>query len=53
MAELSYLEAIRSGLLAEMRQDASVYVFGEDVALGGPLRSHSGDRRGVGVRTGW
>ena len=37
MPELSYLEAIRSGLLAEMRQDASVYVFGEDVALGGPF----------------
>jgi len=37
MAELSYLEAIRSGLLAEMRQDSSVYVFGEDVALGGPF----------------
>ena len=37
MPELSYLEAIRTGLLAEMRQDASVYVFGEDVALGGPF----------------
>ena len=37
MPELSYLEAIRSGLLAEMRQDPSVYVFGEDVALGGPF----------------
>ena len=37
MAELSYLEAIRAGLLAEMRQDASVYVFGEDVSLGGPF----------------
>ena len=37
MPELSYLEAIRSGLLAEMRQDASVYIFGEDVALGGPF----------------
>ena len=37
MAQLSYLEAIRSGLLAEMRQDLSVYVFGEDVALGGPF----------------
>ncbi|MDE0342290.1 MAG: alpha-ketoacid dehydrogenase subunit beta [Deltaproteobacteria bacterium] len=37
MPELSYLEAIRSGLLAEMRADSSVYVFGEDVALGGPF----------------
>ena len=37
MPELSYLEAIRSGLLAEMREDPSVYVLGEDVALGGPF----------------
>ena len=37
MPELSYLEAIRSGLLAEMRDDPSVHVFGEDVALGGPF----------------
>ena len=37
MPELSYLEAIRAGLLAEMRDDPSVYVFGEDVALGGPF----------------
>lgn len=35
--ELSYLEAIREGLLAEMRQDPAVYVLGEDVALGGPF----------------
>jgi len=37
MAELSYLEAIRGGLLAAMRSDPSVYVLGEDVALGGPF----------------
>lgn len=37
MPELSYLEAIRSGLLSEMRQDPAVYVLGEDVALGGPF----------------
>jgi pyruvate/2-oxoglutarate/acetoin dehydrogenase E1 component len=35
--ELSYLEAIREGLLAEMRRDPDVYVLGEDVALGGPF----------------
>ena len=48
MAELSYLEAIRSGLLAEMRQDPSVYVFGEDVALGGPF----GVTRGIADELG-
>jgi pyruvate dehydrogenase E1 component beta subunit len=37
MAEQSYLEAIRAGLHEEMSRDASVYLFGEDVALGGPF----------------
>ena len=37
MAEQSYLDAIRDGLHEEMRRDASVYLFGEDVALGGPF----------------
>ena len=37
MPEQSYLEAIRAGLETEMRRDNSVYVFGEDVALGGPF----------------
>jgi acetoin:2,6-dichlorophenolindophenol oxidoreductase subunit beta len=37
MLEQSYLEAIRAGLSEEMRRDSSVYVFGEDVALGGPF----------------
>lgn len=37
MAEQTYLDAIRSGLAEEMRRDPSVYVFGEDVALGGPF----------------
>jgi acetoin:2,6-dichlorophenolindophenol oxidoreductase subunit beta len=37
VAEQSYLEAIRSGLHEEMSRDASVYQFGEDVALGGPF----------------
>ena len=37
MPELSYLEAIRSALEEELRRDAAVYIFGEDVALGGPF----------------
>jgi pyruvate dehydrogenase E1 component beta subunit len=37
MPEHTYLEAIRAGLEEEMRRDSSVYVFGEDVALGGPF----------------
>jgi acetoin:2,6-dichlorophenolindophenol oxidoreductase subunit beta len=37
MAELTYLDAIRAGLEEEMRRDNTVYVFGEDVALGGPF----------------
>ncbi len=37
MAEQTYLEAIRAALHEEMRHDSSVYVLGEDVALGGPF----------------
>jgi acetoin:2,6-dichlorophenolindophenol oxidoreductase subunit beta len=37
MPEQTYLEAIRAGLEAEMRRDPTVYIFGEDVALGGPF----------------
>jgi pyruvate dehydrogenase E1 component beta subunit len=37
MPEQTFLEAIRAGLHEEMRRDASVYLFGEDVALGGPF----------------
>jgi pyruvate dehydrogenase E1 component beta subunit len=37
MPELSYRDAIRAGLREEMARDANVYVFGEDVALGGPF----------------
>jgi pyruvate dehydrogenase E1 component beta subunit len=37
MPQQTYLEAIRDGLAEEMRQDPSVYLFGEDVALGGPF----------------
>jgi acetoin:2,6-dichlorophenolindophenol oxidoreductase subunit beta len=37
MPEQNFLEAIRAGLHEEMSRDASVYLFGEDVALGGPF----------------
>jgi acetoin:2,6-dichlorophenolindophenol oxidoreductase subunit beta len=37
MPEQTYLAAIRAGLHEEMTRDSSVYVFGEDVALGGPF----------------
>ena len=37
MLQQTYLEAIRAGLEEELRRDSSVYVFGEDVALGGPF----------------
>ena len=37
MPEQTFLDAIRSGLAEEMRRNSSVYVFGEDVALGGPF----------------
>jgi pyruvate dehydrogenase E1 component beta subunit len=37
MPEQTYLEAIRSGLYEEMSRDSSIYLFGEDVALGGPF----------------
>ena len=37
MPQQTYLDAIRAGLEEEMQRDSSVYVFGEDVALGGPF----------------
>lgn len=37
MPEETYVEAIRSALHEEMSRDESVYLFGEDVALGGPF----------------
>jgi pyruvate/2-oxoglutarate/acetoin dehydrogenase E1 component len=37
MSEQNFLEAIRGGLHEEMNRDPSVYLFGEDVALGGPF----------------
>src|SRR5215471_9052176 len=42
MAEQTYLDAIRSALSEEMRRDSSVYIFGEDVALGGPFGATKG-----------
>jgi pyruvate dehydrogenase E1 component beta subunit len=49
MAEQTYLEAIRAGLEEEMRRDPSVYVFGEDVALGGPFGVTKGLAEAFGV----
>jgi acetoin:2,6-dichlorophenolindophenol oxidoreductase subunit beta len=37
MPEHTFIEAIRAGLHEEMGRDSSVYLFGEDVALGGPF----------------
>jgi pyruvate/2-oxoglutarate/acetoin dehydrogenase E1 component len=42
MAEQTFLEAIRTGLHEEMKRDASVYIFGEDVVLGGPFGATRG-----------
>jgi pyruvate dehydrogenase E1 component beta subunit len=49
MAEQTYLEAIRTGLEEEMRRDSSVYIFGEDVALGGPFGVTKGLAEAFGV----
>ena len=37
MPEQTYLEALRYGLAEEMAHDSSIYIFGEDVAVGGPF----------------
>jgi len=42
MPEQTFLDAIRSALAEEMRRDSSVYLFGEDVALGGPFGATKG-----------
>ena len=49
MPQLTFLDAIRSGLAEEMRRDSSVYVFGEDVALGGPFGVTKGLAEAFGV----
>jgi pyruvate dehydrogenase E1 component beta subunit len=37
MPEQTFIDAIGAGLNEEMSRDPSVYIFGEDVALGGPF----------------
>jgi pyruvate dehydrogenase E1 component beta subunit len=37
VTEQTYRDAIRAGLREEMARDSTVYIFGEDVALGGPF----------------
>ena len=37
MPEQTFLDAISGALHEEMQRDSSVYLFGEDVALGGPF----------------
>ena len=37
MPTATYAEASRQAIAEEMRRDLSVYLFGEDVALGGPM----------------
>src|SRR5512135_605975 len=49
MPEKTYLDAIRAGLAEEMRRDSSIYVFGEDVALGGPFGVTKGLAEEFGV----
>src|SRR5574341_741305 len=49
MSEQTFLDAIRLGLAEEMRRDSSVYVFGEDVSLGGPFGVTKGLAEEFGV----
>jgi pyruvate dehydrogenase E1 component beta subunit len=50
MPEQTYLDAIRAALTEEMRRDSSVYLFGEDVALGGPFGATKGLAEEFGAR---
>ena len=50
MAELTYIEAIRSALREELAREAAVYVIGEDVALGGPFGATKGLAEEFGER---
>jgi acetoin:2,6-dichlorophenolindophenol oxidoreductase subunit beta len=49
MPQQTFLDAVSAGLHEEMSRDAAVYVFGEDVALGGPFGVTKGlaDKFGV------
>ncbi len=49
MRELSYLEAIREGLIEEMRRDPKVFVLGEDV---GPYGGAFGVTQGIAEEFG-
>ncbi|MGH7929247.1 MAG: alpha-ketoacid dehydrogenase subunit beta, partial [Candidatus Binatia bacterium] len=49
MPEQTFLDAIGAGLQEEMSRDATVYVFGEDVALGGPFGVTKGLAEKFGV----
>ena len=43
MAEVTYLEAIKQGMVEEMRRDEHVYIMGEDVAVyGGAFKVTAG-----------
>jgi pyruvate dehydrogenase E1 component beta subunit len=49
MSEQTYLEAIRAALGEEMKRDSSIYLFGEDVSLGGPFGVTKGLAEEFGV----
>jgi acetoin:2,6-dichlorophenolindophenol oxidoreductase subunit beta len=49
MPEQTFLDAIRFGLAEEMRRASTVYIFGEDVALGGPFGVTKGLAEEFGV----
>ena len=48
MPEQTFLDAIGAGLAEEMNRDTSVYLFGEDVSLGG----HFGVTKGLAEKFG-
>lgn len=50
MAQITYLEAIRTALRDELARDEAVYVLGEDVALGGPFGATKGLAEEFGER---
>jgi acetoin:2,6-dichlorophenolindophenol oxidoreductase subunit beta len=50
MPEQTFLDAIRAGLHEEMSRDSTVYVFGEDVSLGGPFGVTKGLAEDFGIQ---